>query len=283
MMIQGMTGFGSAEKNGFRVEIRSLNHRFMDVSFRMPAVLGKHEMRLREILQKRFARGKFDVYVSISGAGKLKLKPNASVAAEVRDALRKLKEELNVPGEVDLGMVLYWRETFIEEEVTYDDEALIEAFEEAASGLEEMRRKEGGDLAAELKERAEAIEKLNAEVVALAPGARDAAKARFLERIKEMFPEKTCEDSRLMQEAAGAAERADISEETARLSSHAAHMKEMLGAGGAVGRKLDFLLQELNREANTIASKTDDYRISSIVIDMKAEIERAREQAQNVQ
>ncbi len=111
----------------------------------------------------------------------------------------------------------------------------------------------------------------------------EASKARFLDRLRELFSGMGCEDQRLMQEASGAAERADITEETTRLSNHIAHMKQILKNGGTVGRKLDFLLQELNREANTIASKTDDFRISNLVIEMKAEIERAREQAQNIQ
>ncbi len=265
------------------MEIRSLNHRFMDMTLRMPAVLGKHEMGLREVLQKKFERGKFDVYVSAAGAGELKLKPNAAVAREVLNALHGLRDELQILGTVDMGMLLHWRETFIEEEITYNGEALFEAFGAAVSGLEEMRIKEGEALAAELKARAEAVGKLNSEVIALAPEALERGKQKFFDRLREIFSDRGCDDSKLMQEAAGMAEKADITEETTRLSNHIAHMKQILENGGAVGRKLDFLLQELNREANTIASKTDDYRISNIIIEMKAEIEKAREQAQNVQ
>jgi uncharacterized protein (TIGR00255 family) len=282
-MIQGMTGFGSAEKGGFRVEVRSLNHRFMDIVLRMPPVLGKYEMRLRETLQKKFDRGKFDVYVSATGAGELKLKPNTETAKEIYDALNGLKEGLKVAGEVDMGMLLHWKDTFIEEEVSYDPEVLFNAFDEAVSGLDEMRIKEGADLGAELLERAATVGRLNDEVRSLAPAAMEAGRERFLERLRQFFADKGCDDSKLMQEAAGVAEKADITEETSRTKNHVEHMKQILQNGGTVGRKLDFLLQELNREANTIASKTDDYRISELVIDMKAEIEKAREQAQNVQ
>lgn len=282
-MIQGMTGFGSAENGGFRVEVRSLNHRFMDIFLKMPPVLGRHEMKLRSALQQKFERGKFDVYVSAAGAGRLRLKPNADIAREVHRALVELRDEVGVEGRVDLGMLLHWRDVFINEEVEYDEEALFGAFERAIEGLEEMRAKEGEALAAEIAMRADSLARLNDEVVSIAPQAMEAAKARFFERLEEMFSERGCEDSRLMQEAAGAAERADITEETTRISNHVAHMRDILGKGGAVGRKLDFLFQELNREANTIASKTDDYRISEIVIEMKAEIEKAREQAQNIQ
>ncbi|MEJ2314435.1 MAG: YicC family protein [Nitrospirota bacterium] len=278
-----MTGFGSAEDGGFRVEIRSLNHRFMDISLKMPPVLGRHEMKLRSALQQKFDRGKFDVYVSAAGAGKLKLKPNAEIAREVRRALVDLQEEVGVEGRVDLGMLLHWRDVFLNEEVEYDEAALFGAFERAVAGLEEMRAKEGDALSAEIAMRADSLARLNDEVVSIAPRAMEAAKARLFERLREMFADRGCEDSRLMQEAAGAAERADITEETTRIANHIAHMRDILEKGGAVGRKLDFLFQELNREANTIASKTDDYRIAEIVIEMKAEIEKAREQAQNIQ
>lgn len=278
-----MTGFGSAENGGFRVEIRSLNHRFMDISLKMPPVLGKYEMKLRSILQQKFDRGKFDVYISAAGAGELKLRPNADIAREVHKALVELRDEVGVEGRVDLGMLLHWRDVFMNAEVEYDERALLEGFERAIEGLEEMRVKEGEALAAEMVRRADALAKLNDEVISIAPQAMEAAKARFFERLKELLSEKGCEDSRLMQEAAGAAERADITEETTRISNHIAHMRDILEKGGAVGRKLDFLFQELNREANTIASKTDDYRISEIVIEMKAEIEKAREQAHNIQ
>ncbi len=265
------------------MEIRSLNHRFMDISLKMPPVLGKYEMKLRSILQQKFDRGKFDVYISAAGAGVLKLRPNADIAREVHKALVELRDEVGVEGRVDLGMLLHWRDVFMNEEVDYDERALLEGFERAIEGLEEMRVKEGEALAAEMVRRADALAKLNDEVISIAPQAMEAAKTRFFERLKEMLSEKGCEDSRLMQEAAGAAERTDITEETTRISNHIAHMRDILEKGGAVGRKLDFLFQELNREANTIASKTDEYRISEIVIEMKAEIEKAREQAHNIQ
>ncbi len=282
-MVQGMTGFGSAERGGFRVEVRSLNHRFMDVIMRMPPVLSRHEMPLREILRKKFERGKFDVYVSAAGAGEFKLKPNIELAREVVDALSSLKMGLSVSGEVDMDMLLHWKDTFIEEEVAYDEKALIGAFEDAVAGLEEMRLREGEAITAEIDGRARALEELNGRIMSLAPGAMKAAKEKFFERLRDLLSDRDCDDTKLMQEAASMAEKADITEEFTRLKNHTEHMRQILKDGGTVGRKLDFLLQELNREANTIASKTDDYGISSIVIEMKTEIEKAREQAQNIQ
>jgi hypothetical protein len=129
-----------------------------------------------------------------------------------------------------------------------------------------MRIKEGADLGAELLERAATVGRLNDEVRSLAPAAMEAGRERFLERLRQFFADKGCDDSKLMQEAAGVAEKADITEETSRTKNHVEHMKQILQNGGTVGRKLDFLLQELNREANTIASKTDDYRISELVM-----------------
>ncbi len=282
-MIQGMTGFGAAERNGFRVEVRSLNHRFLDISVRTPAALSRHEMPIRDALQKRFDRGKFDVYVSTSGPGELRFNLNAGMAREVRRALGELGEAAGTSGEIGIDTLLQWKDLFLKEEISYDEDTLFGAFEEAVAGLEQMRLKEGRDIAREIESRAGRLEELNGKVAAIAPEAMASAKEKYFGRLKDLLAEKGCEDSKLMQEAASLAERADITEEITRLRNHIAHMRDIIRAGGTVGRKLDFLLQELNREANTIASKTDDFRITELVIDMKTEIEKTREQVQNIQ
>lgn len=282
MAIQGMTGFGSASRDSFRVEIRSLNHRFMDVTMRMPTELSAHELPLREILKGRFERGKFDVNVSIAGAaGRIAVNINTDAAKEVLDSLNRLKGELGIAGEPDIRTLLEFKGLFIKEDVAYDTGALYDAFGEAASELEKMRLKEGEETLRELSLRAASLEVMNGEIEALSPEVMEAGKKKYFERIKELLPGE--EHLKLLQEAAAIAEKADITEEVSRIKNHIVHMKRILSEGGAVGRKLDFLLQELNREANTIASKTDDYRISSLVIEMKAEIEKSREQVQNLQ
>lgn len=282
-MIQSMTGFGSSEKGGFRVEVRSLNHRFLEMSVKLPPPLYVHEMALREAVKERFRRGKVDVFVSASGAGKMSVRLNAGTAGEILASLRELKEGLYLPGEITLDTLLNWKELLMGEEASYDTGPLFEAFGEALSRLEEMRLREGRTLAGEITTRVEAIESLNAGIDALCPSVMEAQREKYRERLGSLLAEAGLEEARLLQEAAAAAEKTDISEEVSRIKSHLAQMKRALGGDGAIGRKLDFLLQELQRESNTIASKTEDSRVLHMVIDMKTEIERAREQAQNIQ
>lgn len=282
MPIQGMTGFGSSSMEGYRVEIRSLNHRFMDVTMRMPSELAAHEMPLRDILKGRFERGKFDVYVSLSGGtGRLKIDIDTDAAKEVLKGLEKLKADLSLPSGPDMNTLLEFRGLFIREEVSQEAGPLYDAFHEAVSALEEMRLKEGEATAGDIGTRAGIIAKMNNEVKAICPQVQESARSKYFERLQELLPGE--DKLRLIQEAASIAEKADITEEVTRIENHVAHLSRMLSEGGAIGRKLDFIFQELNREANTVASKTDDYRISDIVIEMKAEIEKSREQAQNLQ
>jgi uncharacterized protein (TIGR00255 family) len=282
-MVQSMTGFGSAEAGGFRVDIRSLNHRFMDVYMKLPPILARHEMAFREELKERFARGKFDVFVSVAGGSSLHLRANTAMAREVRDVLEGLSKDLGLSGEVGIGTLLHWKELFVEEEAEYDQEALFSAFRSALDELEGMRLKEGAAVAEEVLGLAARVETLNEEVAGISPAVIKANYEKFRRRLAELLVDCKCDDTRLLQEAAALAEKADITEELSRVRGHVEHMRSILAEGGAVGRKLDFLIQELHREANTMASKTDDSRVLESVIRMKAEIERTREQVQNIQ
>lgn len=281
-MVQSMTGFGSAERGGFRVEIRSLNHRFLDISMKLPPGLAEHEMPLREILKNRFGRGKLDVYVSTTGQGQLKLKLDSAMAGEILAALNRLKEELSLPGGVTMETLLGWKALFMTEELSYDTGPLYEAFGEAAAGVEDMRAREGAALAVEIEERAAGIDALNGRIMELCPAIREESMEKFASRLKGFLPG-GYDEAKVLQEASSQAERSDIAEEVSRIRNHIEHLRKILSEGGKIGRQLDFLLQELNREANTIAAKADDYRVLSLVIEMKAEMEKAREQAQNIQ
>jgi uncharacterized protein (TIGR00255 family) len=281
-MVQSMTGFGSAERGGFRVEIRSLNHRFLDISMKLPPGLAEHEMPLREMLRERFGRGKLDVYVSTTGQGRLKLKLDSAVAGEVLAALNRLKEELSLPGSVTMETLLGWKALFVTEELSYETGPLYEAFREAAAGVQDMRVREGAALAQEIEARAAGIDALNGKIMELYPAIREESRERFVNRLKGFLPG-GYDEAKILQEASSQAERADIAEEVSRVRNHIGHLRKIISEGGKIGRQLDFLLQELNREANTIAAKADDYRVLSLVIEMKAEMEKAREQAQNIQ
>lgn len=282
-MIQSMTGFGSAEKGVFKVEIRSLNHRFLDISIRIPQNLNRHEMALRNKVKERFSRGRFDVMVSTVEGENLKTKINKGLAKEIYDSLHALKDDLSLSGEIGIEIIAGFKEFISTEEIEYNTESLYSAFSEAMDRIKDMRIKEGEAIAKDMLSRLEMVERMNEQISLLCRDAVKKCKERFLERLNLLLGDTKCDENRVLQEAAIMAEKTDISEEIMRIISHIVQIRKILSDGDTIGRKLEFLLQELNREVNTIASKADDYRISSITIEIKAELEKIREQAQNIQ
>lgn len=278
-----MTGFGGAENNGFRVEIRSLNHRFIDISMKIPPYLSHYEISLRNILKERFHRGRFDVLVSTNDHELTQLNINKGLARKIYTALHDLQKELSIPGQIDIDTLAGYRELIIEEESKYDIDAFYAAFYEAVSNLEAMRLREGNLLSEELSNRAESLDIMNGKISSLLPHVVTRCKERFSERLKLILGTGEIDSVRIMQEAAIMAEKLDISEEVSRVENHIKQFMEILDKGNIVGRRLDFLLQEINREVNTIAQKSSDYTISSLTVEMKTEIEKMREQVQNIQ
>lgn len=282
-MVQSMTGFGSAEKDAFKVEMRSVNHRFLDVSIKIPQNLNQHEMPLRNMVREKFPRGRFDILVSIINEGNLKVRINTGLAREIYNALRSLKEELSLEGSIGMETIAGFKELILSEDVEYDAEPLYAAFHEAMEKLRAMRNMEGESISRDMLSRLDRLEQLSREVAMLCPAIVNECRERFRERLAALFGELKFDENRVLQEAAIMAEKADISEEITRITSHGAQLRKILSDGDTIGRKAEFLLQELNREVNTIASKSDDYRISSIAVEMKSELEKMREQAQNIQ
>ena len=282
-MLQSMTGFGSLVSGDFTVEIRSLNHRFIDISIKMPQFMGQHEIPLRNILKERFQRGRFDVFVSLTNSGATQLKINRGMARNICDALRDLQKELNIPGDVTIDTLKEYREIFMEEETKYDIEALYRAFHGAVSSLEEMRTKEGSLLSEDIRQRLHSIRDMHKKIKAIAPEELVRWREKFIERLQLVLEAGMIDNNRIMQEAALMAEKLDISEEIDRIENHLTQFVEILDKGDIVGKRLDFLLQELNREVNTLAYKSGEYSISKLVVDMKTEIEKVREQVQNLQ
>lgn len=282
-MIQSMTGFGSAEKNGFRVEIRSLNHRFIEISIKTPPYLSQHDISLRNILKEQFQRGRFDVTVSTDNHKMVQITINKEMAKRIFTAFKNIQQELSVPGQIDINTLAGYRELLVEEEPTYDMDALYAAFHEAVSSLEAMRIREGKMLSEEQRQRAESLSVINNKIKSLTPHLLEKYKEKFCERLRLILEAKEMDNTRVMQEAAIMAEKLDISEEVSRVENHIKQYIETLDKGNVIGRKLDFLLQEIGREVNTIAAKSSDYVISSLTVDMKIEIEKMREQAQNIQ
>lgn len=278
-----MTGFGSAENDSFRVEIRSLNHRFIEIAIKIPPHLSHYDIPLRNIIKERFHRGKFDISISASNHKPLQLNINKEMAKRIYTAFQELQKELSIPGQIDINTLAGYRELLIEEEPEYDAGSLYAVFHEALSNLETMRIQEGEMLSKELRNRAEFLNVLTDRIKSLSSGMVTRCSERFSEKLRLILGAGEIDNMRIMQEAVIMAERLDISEEVSRIENHIKQFIEILVEGNIIGRRLDFLLQEINREVNTMASKSGDYDISRLTVEMKTEIERMREQAQNIQ
>ncbi len=281
--VQSMTGFGQAEEGGFRVEVRSVNHRFLDPHFRTPPFLNPYEMTLRNMIKERFTRGRVDVTIALTDKADLRLRINRGLAKTLLLSLRDLQEELDLERGPSLDHLFWFRDSLFREEPEYDTEELFRVFASALDRLAEMRRNEGGHLAADILATAGVLEGLIDEVRKESGGLQERAFERIRERMAEIVKETVVDETRLLQEAAFLSEKADISEELTRTESHLSQLRKIISEGGTIGRKLDFLLQELLREVNTMGSKSSEYRISDLVIRMKTEIEKMKEQVQNLQ
>jgi uncharacterized protein (TIGR00255 family) len=282
-MVQSMTGFGSAEKDGCRIEIRSVNHRFLDITMRSPSFLNKLEIPFRNMVKERFARGKFDIGITLSELASAELNINTEAVKKIYHAFKGLQEELSVKGEIDINTFISLHEMFIETTPKYDLDVIAGIFAQALDDLAAMRSREGDALAAGLVGIAELLGAANEKIKASCDRVLTEVKDKFSERLKMLLEGQEIDEGRILQEAAVFAVKLDIAEEIARIDSHLSQFKEILSGGGIIGRKLDFILQELNREVNTIASKSADYGVSSITVGMKTEIEKMREQVQNIQ
>lgn len=278
-----MTGFGSASNYDFTVEVRSLNHRFIDISIKMPPYMSRHEIPLRNIIKEMFQRGRFDAFISTNTDRAIPFTINKKAAAHIYSSWKALQDELSLPGEITIETLSGYREILSEEEPRIDAEALYTVFREAAANLAAMRIREGSLLTEEIGERIAALHDITARI---APFTTDHAarwREKILERLKSVLGEDMIDSNRLLQEAALMADKLDISEEISRIKNHLTQFREILKQGNTIGKKLDFLLQEINREVNTVSCKASDYAVSTLVVEMKTEIEKIREQIQNIQ
>jgi uncharacterized protein (TIGR00255 family) len=278
-----MTGFGGAAGNDFTVEIRSLNHRYMDISIKMPPYMSQYEIPLRNILKRKFQRGKFDVSVSINSDKAPQLKINRDLAGSIYAALLDLQKELSLPGTISIETLTGYKEIMMEEEPHFDTDALHTTFHEAVSNLEAMRMREGSLLSDEIRGRITLLQEMHNEIKVRAPEEVIKWREKFTERLRLIVEAGMIDNNRIVQEAAIMAEKLDISEEISRTENHLKQFIEIIDNGNTIGKKLDFLLQEINREVNTLSYKSGDYSISNLVVNMKNEIEKIREQVQNIQ
>jgi uncharacterized protein (TIGR00255 family) len=296
--LRSMTGFAQAraEQNGWavRVNLRSVNHRFLDLRLRLPEGFESFEARIRQAVRDRLRRGHVDVAVHFDPSSGAAVQVNRQVAAAYLKVAGELRSEFGLAAEPDLAAILRLPGVIAaagalpEQELERVGAAALQCLEQALDRLDEMRRTEGHALAEEMTGRLAAIRQRVARVSELAAAIRPAYARRLESRLKELLGAAGMDPARLAQEAALMAERGDISEETSRLESHLRQFENLLAADGEVGKKLDFLLQEMQREANTMLSKTpgveaEGLAITDLALEVKSEIEKLREQAQNVE
>lgn len=292
-MIKSMTGFGRAEQiidgRDIIVEIRSVNHRYYEFSARVPRAYGYIEEKLKSFLNGRISRGKVEVSVSIAAveAADTLIEINKAVAKGYVDALRSVGEELGLADDLTLSQLVRLPDIFTVRKTADDEEQIWNSVktvaDEAVSKFISMRETEGLKMKEDVLERSDIIERLVDEVERLSPISAENYRSKLYSRLCEVLADKNIDEQRIVTEAAIFADKTAVAEETVRLKSHIRQLRDMLALDEPVGRKLDFLIQEFNREANTIGSKAQDIAVTKIVVDLKSEIEKIREQIQNIE
>ena len=292
-MLKSMTGYGRAERTldgrTVTVELRSVNNRYLDCNVRMPRLYLFAEEGFKAQVQKTISRGKVDVFITLEGAGTqaLAVSVNRPVADGYYAALRELAELYGLDGDIPISLLSQFPDVLLAEKAEEDADQTAQeisaALTQALLDFDQMRTREGAKLEEDILSRAARIEELVEQVKSRSPETVSEYRARLEERMNEVLANLQLDPARILTEAAIFADKVAVDEETVRLTSHIAQLREMLSQGGAIGRKLDFLIQEFNREANTIGSKCSDMEIAGLVVEMKAEIEKIREQVQNVE
>ena len=292
-MIKSMTGYGSAVEtvNGreFTVELRSVNNRYLDCSVRLPRILSFGEEAVKQAVKASVSRGKVDVFITVrSEAGdEVQVSLNQNVLQGYLSAMHQMVNEFGVADDISVSTVSRLPDVFILEKPQVDEEQLLAdlmgVVHKALESYDAMRRAEGEALDRDLRSRGDTILELVSQVEAGNAQTVIDYRTRLENKLREVLENTSIDESRILTEAAIFADKVAVDEETVRLRSHLKQMNTMLSGGGAVGRKLDFLLQEMNREANTIGSKCSDVNLARIVVDIKAELEKIREQTQNIE
>jgi uncharacterized protein (TIGR00255 family) len=292
-MIKSMTGYGRAEtkEQGRNIiaEAKSVNHRFLEISLRMPQALFPLEMEFKKKIGEKIKRGRIEIFIRLeaenTNAGEAIL--NLDIARNYFAALQRLKDEFGLTDEIGLKTLAGFRDIFsqpAETEISSDVLNRVAAtLEEALAMLVKMRREEGTAIYRDMEQRLDAIRGILEMINVRAPQVVAEYQKRLTERIKELTAGYDLDDSRLAQEVALLAEKSDITEEIVRMHSHIGQFVALLQSDEAEGKKIDFLLQEMNREINTIGSKSNDAEIARQVIDAKSELSKLREQAQNIE
>ncbi|MEA4973246.1 MAG: YicC/YloC family endoribonuclease [Candidatus Metalachnospira sp.] len=292
-MIKSMTGYGRGENESdnrkFSVEIKSVNHRYNDISIRLPRSMNYLEDKIRKILMKKIMRGKTDVYITFETFSNddINIKINEPLAKAYCEKLDYLKLYYGLTGDNILDLVAKFPDVITVEKVQEDEDtvwnALLPALEGAIDSFVSMREAEGESLKEDVLKKTEFIEEYVSKIKERAPFVAEDYRKRLTDRLNELLADTNIDEQRILTEVTVFADRACIDEEITRLGSHINQLRDIFCKDESIGRKLDFLIQEMNREANTIASKSNDIRITQITIELKSEIEKIREQIQNIE
>lgn len=292
-LVKSMTGYGRAVEtvNGreFTVEIRSVNNRYLDCGVKLPRTLSFAEDAIKQAVKATISRGKVDVFVSMraEGAADVQVSLNAPLVEGYLAAMKQMVADFGVRDDISVSLLSRMPEVFTVEKPQVDEDALLSdlmsVVSKALASYDAMRSAEGKALENDLRFRGQTILEFVSQVEAGNGQTVIDYRTRLENKLKEVLANTAIDESRILTEAAIFADKVAVDEETVRLRSHLEQMGDMLTTGGAIGRKLDFLLQEMNRESNTIGSKCTDVRLARIVVDIKAELEKIREQTQNIE
>lgn len=292
-MIKSMTGFGRAElldeEKKITVEMKSVNHRYLDINMRMPKKFSVFEASIRGLLKEYIQRGKVDLFITCEDytQGRVAVKYNKEIAGQYLEYLRQMSEEFHLDGEISAAALSRYPEVFTMEEQTQDEKELWGALENtvrmAAQQFVETRTKEGEHLKQDILDKLDGMEEKVSLVEKRSPEIIKEYRVKLETKVKELLADTQLEESRIAAEVILFADKICTDEETVRLRSHIRHMAQVLSEDDGIGRKLDFIAQEMNREANTILSKANDLETSNLAIDLKTEIEKVREQIQNIE
>ena len=292
-MIKSMTGFGRCEvqkdSRKFTVELKSVNHRYLDVNIRMPKKLNFFETAIRTLLKSYANRGKVDIFITYEdlSQAQVSVKYNAALAAEYMKYLRQMEEDLGLENDVRVSTLSRYPEVFTMEEQSEDEEELWNGLKEALEGaftqFVETRKTEGENLKKDILSKLDLLSEQIGFIEERSPKIVAEYRAKLEDKMKELLADTQIEESRIAAEVILFADKICTDEEVVRLKSHISHMRNTLEEQDEIGRKLDFIAQEMNREANTILSKANDIEVSDRVISLKTEIEKIREQIQNIE
>ena len=292
-MIKSMTGYGRAQGSfsggDITVEVKSVNNRYLDCGVKLPRGYAYLEEGIKSQVQKSISRGKVDVFITINAAGadNVKISVNEPVAKGYIDAMHRLVQEYGIQDDISASAISRFSDVFLVEKQEQDENEVKSAISgvvaQALNAFDAMRTREGEALKTDLLQKAEGILTLVSKVEERSPITVKAYRERLTSKMQEVLEDRQIDEARIIQEAAIYADKVAVDEETVRLRSHVDQLQNMLSEGGVIGRKLDFLMQEMNREANTIGSKGNDVEQARNVVNIKSELEKIREQIQNIE